>query len=466
MDLTILIKPDTEINLKLDSEALTHLRWYLLSTAQWFPSRIWKRHKRGCKLVQYTVLALFIVSLANDFGAFGNRTLFQEEMDQPITLAKNLLWDLRFLVMAVLGIHYGRKRHLERLLSQLRLTREYWKKARRSICKITVWAFCGVLLFPIALRAMQMSLRTRQEDERFTIYQIAVNSVFSAIARYYCLPIFFVFVHVVFLIYCQIRLFKAQIQRWPHDQKERARDKFIDIRIMIRETERAFQSFLVVHMCLLLITFIPEVFSAAERLHTESHYHEKYMTTKTRDMYQPVENLQMAYMKYPANQLIMIQRADKDNGSHRMLYASLLDMKTKLKPTVTPTQAAVKYTSHTMTKTDYISIIKVIAAALTDLIEIAILYSLPLVLLGKIDKLLKCLPQTIQTLKFDEQKSQGFMFQTNGDVEKMLKELMSARSIQVLGMQINSLLAVLVTLSMPLLVTVLHIMLQYVDINP
>ena len=467
---TILIGPDNELarqsretdfNLKLDSEALTYLRWYLFSTAQWLPRKIYRNpHNGWCQLFQYfIVLAPFTLSLANDFGAFGNRTLFQEHMEknQPITLVNNVLWDLRFLVMAVLGINYNRKQHLEQLLSQLSLTREYWKKARQSIFKILVCAFCGVLLFPMALRAVQMSLQTHQGDEQFTNSEIAVNCALFVVARYCCLPIFFVFVHVVFLIYCQIRLFKSQLQQWRHDQQKIARDKLIDIKLMIRNAERAFQSFLILHMFLLLITFIPEIFSAAERLHTESHYQEKYTPTI----------LQVANMKYPANQLIMIQRTDKDNVTHRMLYAPLLDMKTKLKPRATPTQqATLKYTPHTMTKTDYTSIIKVIAASLTDLIEIAILYSLPLVLLGKIDKLLKCLPQTIQTLKFDEQRSKGFMFQTNKDVEKMLKELTSAKSIQVLGMQINSLLAVLVTLSMPLLVTVLRIMLRYVEIDP
>ena len=445
----IMVNGDTEINLSLDSKELAYLKIYLMSAAQWFPVKIWKRYKILCKLLQYFVISTFSLSLINDFGGFRLQTLFQQELNEPITVVKNLLWNLRFLFMAVFGIRYCRKRHLERFLSSLILTRKYWKETRRMIFIISFVALLGVLVFPVALEIMRMMLFSEHDKEPFKVKAIVVNCMFSVALRYFSLPIFFVVVHVVFLIYCQIRLFNAQIKQWPRSKKGKNRDKLIDIKMMIKDAEKVFQKFLIFHLCLLLLAFIPEVFSAAERLHNESQYKWKYYTSKPRKM-------DLQFIKYNGfNEL--------KNTTTGVYFIPMQIVDVNSLPKV---KVAQPDTEHDVIVTDYVSICKVVAAALGDLIEICILYSLPFILMGKIHKLLKDLPETIRSLKFEEQKQEDFVFQTEEDVETIVKHITTTKSIQVLGMQINAVVAVMVPLSMPLFVTVVHIMLRHVDIDP
>ena len=275
-------KEDEIIHLSLDkkesserAERLTGLKAYIRSTFQWFPDTASATEKAICTTMQVLIVGILVCCYGFDMGAFNNRSLVKEEMNETVTAAKNIIWSLRFLEMNVLGVLYFRKRHLEEMLSKVILTERYWKKTQKTIRKAILAVIVCEIIFPVFLKAVQMNLST-QKVAAFNMEQMSLAISLSLFARLAALPMFVGFIYEVYIIFSHIRFFKKEILKWPEDKFEEARNRFIDITVMIRRAERYFQPFLITHLLLLLILLIPSIFSCAERFQTEMYYRQKY----------------------------------------------------------------------------------------------------------------------------------------------------------------------------------------------
>lgn len=270
---------DEIIHLSLDkeerAERLTGLKAYIRSTFQWFPHTASATEKAICTTMQVLIVGILVCCYCFDMGAFNNRSLVKEEMDETVTAAKNIIWSVRFLELNVLGVLYFRKRHLEEMLSKVILTERYWKKTQKTIRKAILAVIVCEVIFPVFLKAVQMNLST-QKVASFDMVQMSLAISLSLFARLVALPMFVGFIYEVYIIFSHIRFFKKEILKWPGDKFEEARNRFIDITVMIRRAERYFQPFLITHLLLLLILLIPSVFSCAERFQTEMYYRQKY----------------------------------------------------------------------------------------------------------------------------------------------------------------------------------------------
>ena len=441
-------KDDAIMNLSLSYPSLRELRWFLQITFLWFPQNASSACKTFYTSVQLLIVAFLCCCYAFDMGAFHNRSLIEDELRETVTAAKNIIWSFRYLEMYIVGVLYFRKRHLEKMLSEVILTRRYWKKVRRTILKVSIAVFLFVFFVPITSKIVQMNLTTRKMKS-FSLKEILWNVSLSILARIVALPIFLAFIYVVYITFSQIRRFKEQLQKWPEGM-EKARNRFIDIKTIIGDAERSFQTFLITHLLLLLILLIPAIFSCAERLQSESHYEETY-----------TDQMEMgSALKLPGNPENFIAV----NGTYyqRQQVTFLLKLPANYGQNTTQPNAPQK---HTVSKTDVAGIAKIVCANLGDFVEMLVLYSLPLFFLAKLHKIMTSLPEVVQNLKFSEQTKDGYLFQSKQIQNEVNEDLLTGRGIQILHMNLTGIKAALLTLLMPFLTTAIHLLFLHVDLS-
>ena len=434
------------MNLRLNHPSLIHLRWYFIITFQWYPKNASFTRKALCTAVQFLIVIFLCCCYAFDMGAFNNRSLIEEELGKTVTSAKNVIWSFRYLEMYILGVMYFRKRHLEKMLSEVILRRRHWEKIQRTIFKVSVAALLLVFV-PVSSRVVQMSIKTRKV-ESFDLQQICLSVVLSILVRVVALPIFLAFIYVVYTTFSQVHLYKEKIQEWK-DSKEKARNRFIDIANIIQDTERSFQSFLIAHLLLLLILLIPAIFSCAERLQAESHYKLTYVN---------LTEMTPAAAKNPPNPELLIVT----NINHIQPQEAIFLFKLPADTNFTEPRAL---QNHTVFKIDVAGVAKIICSNLGDFLEMVMLYSLPLVFLAKLHKIITSLPEVVQKLKFIDQMEKGYLFQNEEVLKKMKRDLSTGRGVQILRMNLTGIKAALLTLLMPFLTTTIHLLFVHVDLS-
>ena len=433
-------KDDVIMNLSLSSSSLRELRWFLQITFQWFPQNASFARKTFYTVMQVIIVSFLCCCYAFDMGAFHNRSLIEDELGETVTAAKNIIWSFRYLEMYIVGVFYFRKRHLEKMLSEVILTRRYWTKVRRTILKVSIAVFLFVFVVPVTAKIVQMNITTRKVAS-FNLKEILCNVSLSIMARIVALPIFLAFIHVVYITFSQIRLFKGQLQKWPEGMMETARNRFIDIKTIIRDAERSFQTFLITHLLLLLVLLIPAIFSCIERLQSET------------------DQMQMG-SRVPGNPENLIAV----NGTYyqQQQVTFLLKLPAHYGPSTTQPKAPQK---HTVSKTDVAGIAKIICASLGDFVEMLVLFSLPLFFLAKLHKIMRSLPEVVQNLKFSEQTKDGYLFQNNQIQDEVKRDLSTGRGIQILRMNLTGVKAAFLTLLMPFLTTAIHLLFLHVDLS-
>ena len=111
--------------------------------------------------------------------------------------------------------------------------------------------------------------------------------------------------------------------------------------------------------------------------------------------------------------------------------------------------------------------IRIGSSALGDFLEMLVLYTLPLVFLAKLHKIMTSLPEVVRDLKFSEQRDleAGFLFQNRQILNEVLEDLSTGRDIQIMGMNMTGVKTALVTLLLPFLTTAIHLLLLHVDLN-
>jgi len=130
-----------------------------------------------------------------------------------------------------------------------------------------------------------------------------------------------------------------------------------------------------------------------------------------------------------------------------------------------PNQKFMLPPQHTKYETDVNGIVKMACGALADFLEMLVLYSLPLVFLAKLHKIMISLPEVVQDLKFSEPRENGYLFQNEQILCKMLADLSTGRGIQILRMNLTGIKAALLTLLMPFLTTAIHLLFLHVHLN-
>ena len=395
-------------------------------------------------LANVLILSSLLVVYLYDVGMLGHyRTLVDEELHEILNAVKNACWSLRFVLLSAVGWIYFSRPHLKTNLARLTMTRAYWKKAQKWIGLFLVAFVLFVFVVPLTCRTIQMRLPTKKQGEAFPWNSVLVNLATSLWSRFFGLPIFVTFVFVLYLTYTKLREFKRRLQFWPKKRQHEVRDEFQDIMKLVKANEKAFQKFLVCQVGLMLVVLIPAALSFAERINNEAHYTVQYMK--------------------PSGMSNAVEMPGKDSPVDVLVQGNLSEiLATSAAPSIKLTQQlGAPYTEKHVDKK---MIVKVAASALALCFEMLMLCSLPLFLLAKISKVMSQLAEAVQMVKFREQVAGGYMVQNQADLEEVLKSLQGARGFRILGMDLTTVKVALITLVTPFITTVIHLMMQHVDI--
>ncbi|XP_068702894.1 uncharacterized protein [Montipora foliosa] len=442
---------DTPVNLSLSSPELTPLRVYLRLTFLWYPSKASFLEKLFCTVMQLIILLGLICIYLYGLGTFRNKSVAEEEFKEPVTTVKNFIWSSRTVEMYILGMWYFSTGHLESVLQEVNLTERHWRKAKKAIKRIHLAVIMLVFVFPLSSNAVQMMLHSKKEnkEDEFGPKTIVPSLLFSCLARIFSLPIVLVFFHVMCIILNHIHKFKHQIKKWPSDEKEEARNRFIDIKVMIRKAQKSFQPFLVTHLILLLVLLLPSIFSVAERFQNESSYQEtltdpKKVQAASKGNFGEVNFVNSSSLYNTGEVALILRLPPKALNTRERVLSQLVK-------------------TRTVQETSWRGVVKVVFSGLSDFLEMFILYSFPLVLLTRIHNAMRSLPEVVQNLKFSEQRAEGFLFQSRETLKEMLKELSSGSGIKILRMNLTGVKAALITLLMPFLTTAFNLL--FLDIH-
>ena len=440
----------------------TPLKVYLRATGLWYPSKtavegeaIWK----GVVItfVQLIIFVGLILNCCYELGVFGNQTLVEKEYIETVTTIKNIIWSSRMPVMYTLGVFYFRKRHLYNLLQKVNLSARCWGKAKKAIYT----SFFAVIVFafvvPLSSKGIQMPLYVQgKRHQNFTSEEVIKSLGFSALARFFSLPIVFVYILVVCIISNDARQFKRAIQKWTKEEEE-ARNRFINIKRVIDRAQKAFQPFLITQLVFLCVLLLPSIFSVVERVQAEATYKMTLIdpTSIKSASGSGVNTGNAIFVNSTASSL----RLKEGESLHNIRPPQLSKVMKRGE-----LGWSREVTEQTKLVTSWQGIIIVVCGGLSDFLEMFIVYSLPLVLLTKLHNTMTSLPEVVQNLEFAEQRNKRYLFQQRRVLKDMLKDLSTAKGIQILRMNLTGVKAVFITLLMPFLTTAFNLL--FLDVKP
>ena len=437
----------------------TPVKMYLQVTGLWYPKTavdeeeaIWKNVVKT--IAQLTILGGLLLNYCYELGVFGSHTLVDIEYNETVTTIMNVIWFARMPLMYMLGIFYFRKRHFDNLLQMVNLRARCWRKAKKAIYAsfFAVIAFAFVL--PLSSKAVQMKLNGQLEkNQTFKPKQMSMNLGFSAVARFFSLPMVFVCILVICIISSDICQFKRAIQQWPANKEKEARGRFIDIKRVIEHAEKAFQPFLVTQLVFLCVLLLPSIFSVVERFQDEATYK---MTLIGPSNIKKASRNDAIFVNSTASSL----RLDEGEGLHSIRSPQLFTVMESRKQAWRR-----EVTEQTKIETSWQGIIIVFCGGLSDFLEMFIVYSLPLVLLTRLHNKMTSLSDVVQNLEFDEQMEKRFLFQGRRVLKDILKDLSSGKGIQILRMNVTGVKAVFITLLTPFLTTAFNLLLLDVKLK-
>ena len=428
---------DSEEPFPESAPEFTPLKMYLQVTGLWYPKAaveeeaIWKQVVKT--IVQLIILGGLLLNYCHELGVFGNHTLVDIEYNETVTTIKNVIWFARMPLMYILGIFYFRKRHFDNLLQMLNLRARCWRKAKKAIYAsfFAVIAFAFVL--PLSSKAVQMKLYGQVEKNKtFTPKQMSMNLGFSAVARFFSLPMVFVCILAICIISSDICQFKRAIQEWTNGEEE-ARGRFINIKRVIEHAQKAFQPFLFTQLVFLCVLLLPSIFSVAERLENEAMRSIKGAS----DRNVIVANSTASSLRLNGGETLLIIRPPQLS---EVMNSKEQDLRPEL-------------TEPSKLETSWNGIVIVVCDGLSSFLEMFIVYSFPLLLLTGLHNEMTSLSEVVQNLEFAEQKKNGFLFQDRRVLKDILKDLSSGKGIQILRMNLTAVKAVFITLLMPFLTT-------------
>ena len=434
----------------------TPLKMYLQVTGLWYPKAaveeeaIWKQVVKT--IAQLTILGGLLLNYCYELGVFGSHTLVDIEYNETVTTIMNVIWFARMPLMYMLGIFYFRKRHFDNLLQMVNLRARCWRKAKKAIYAsfFAVIAFAFVL--PLSSKAVQMKLNGQVEKNKtFTPKQMSINLGLSAVARFFSLPMVFVCILVICIISTDICQFKRAIQQWPANEEEEARGRFINIKRVIRNAQKAFQPFLVTQLVFLCVLLLPSIFSVVERFQDDATYKMTLIGPSNikKASRNDVNTGNAIFMNSTARSL----RLDEGEGLHSIRSPQLFTVMESRKQAWRR-----EVTEQTKIETSWQGIIIVFCGGLSDFLEMFIVYSLPLVLLTRLHNKMTSLSDVVQNLEFAEQIEKGFLFQGRRVLKDILKDLSSGKGIQILRMNVTGVKAVFITLLTPFLTTAFNLL--------
>lgn len=468
------------------------LQIYCVSTAQWFTplarygvlgdSTTAKFCKIVFRLYQIIVFALMWGYFLYAMGFLHLRTLVNLDWLCTITDIKNILYSARWVIYQHLGMWYFVKGHLDQLLRELEITAEDCKQ--KGYVNFTTLFIGGatvcLIAFPLFLHTAQMIYPDfeprprlindkvlKMTDDPFPWWQIVFDAIAFLLQRLYTFPILFVFMYVVHFHCCEVQTFCNEIVQgnyMEHANYLVAWNKYKGIMNRIRNSEAAFQPFLIFFITTLLLLSVLEVFSVIEKVETHMLYNHTVLLTPSTAMFWPAGrqgrtgfSVTDAHFAFPS----------RLTGKHAYPFFVVLVNAQAGNSTGMSTQGPLE---KFITAVYKLSLREIILSAVQDIAVNIVLYSFPLYQISKLQDSINDLVHTVEYSTCKEDGTADYtdnLFATRKDKKNLLKLMQNTgQGIRIMNQTVSFMNAMLITLIGPFITVVLNLMFKHVHIEP
>ena len=407
----------------------------------------------------------------------------------PFTKLHDAVWELKWLLAFVLGTLYYGSGHIEKFLAGLSLPVHVYKKGKRhGWIYLLIIAFV-LLLLPGILHGIQLYDLHKDHKVDKLAREIAVCVLLYIAFRVATVPSFCIVTMVLYLIKVQIdslgQLLKCTNINLgvPYAKRE-----IIAVKRKIRNTDSKQKWYLLCHMILVLITAFTGIFSCIERMHVSvgvngttstvilkekgpSQQHPKHLVLdlirlKT-DLHELRDDkLQDSTVNSDVGELRMHQLEERTAKltamSQRLLNITLQAiLETKMRR-LTPANISVNVRTVGGASQLIVNFLErtgpflILTEAIIALIEVIVLFLVPLMLLSWHERAIQRITEEIQDLDMEDQRRFGFLIYCQLTQDDIIKALKKMRGVSIFGMRVSFYKAAFISMLAPFIAVLFH----------
>ena len=461
------------------------LRVYFFITGQWFepgrhlvccgqriPQMAWRI---AYAVLQITVAGLMWVFFAYSMGFLGVRTVTEIDWLCQLTNLKNVTYALRWIVNQHTGVLFFAAGNCERLFRQLSIKKAdiETRGTLRIIVAFQVCSMAFLFVLPSGIHVIQTAFPdfmpipgyingtlTRINENPFSIWQIAINVIILVLNRSLSLPILFVFLYMMAFLCCEVEIFREALEFRKYPTEEKAREKAIKIKTLIRDTERAFRFFLVLYISILLVASALEIFSIVEKV-------EIVISKNDTVHYMPASSL-VSYdiqdLKTPGK-IVAIPSGVNGKRSYPYLLVRIVSPANESSDSVgmhaTPEMETVIHQYKLKT-------FEIVVTAVQDITENFVLYMIPLYTMSQLKGSLASVIEAVEDSDYGEQTTNVKIFNTRQEKQDFRDYFSGSCSsgVRLLGKEVSFLWTLVITVFGPFVVVVLNLMFKHIHADP
>ena len=465
------------------------LHWYFFFAGQWFEPVAHIIESKGLPRkplrIAYSIWQGIVVIIMWSFFAYSMglyshlRTLEEVDWLCPLTDIKNMTRGLCWIVYQHTGLVFFLMSNLENLLSQLSITKTDVTRRLSSGWIFFAGSVTCLFILPLGLHLAQMVMPqflsvpsydrngkiTFVRNETFPPAQIVLDAAFYSMSRAFALPVFYVFLNMLQFLSCEVEKFKEELEDRRYRTEERARNKAIQIKKLIRDTEKAFRFFLVLYITMLLLASALEIFSVVEKLetvittnHTVIHFLPASATSTT--------NLQTLSLTPGNIKAFVHPLVGKHSFPHLLV---LISTGTNSSGGSNAADGFPQRISHDKIVIDQYKLKtqEIIITALLDVTQNVVLYAFPLYKMTTLKSCLKSVVETVEDSDYGDQYANRKIFNTRQDKEDFRTYFRDTctSGIRVLGKEASFLWTLVLTFFGPFAVVVVNLMFKHIHVE-
>lgn len=489
-------------NEQMENVILAHspFKIYLITTCQWWPfTDKWERLKRRwvpfcCG--QFAILCLIALSFVFDSGGICTvDTTLSYDWKFEITRIRNILWEARWLLGNFIGLWYFRTRHLEWFLKAVYMPGRVWRRFFKRAKHFMWFLMLTCIGIPTGIHIYVINAYSKESPQ---LWKETIHLIGYALRRYTTFPVFLALIAMLYLLDLFIKVSGEQIRYCLLNALRTNKDEIIGkkgepivsaacesseiigkMKEVISKTESRIKYFMLFHLVMLLLTAFLGIFSYMERLEfrikstptnpgnltndmsliTLTHVHNK----KAAVLEQSIRKAIVSLDETENSQEFSSNNAARTSGVVKRLKETLGNISQVLQDKeerLTIMQGGLDLQSIGVQLKEQINRTRLYIEIGLDCAETALLYGLPLFLLIKIDSSVAAVKerminlQALQTtLKFDMTE----------EVWKVMNFMKTVRGIRIFGFQSTLFRTLILTFAGPILLSVVHSLLSYVN---
>lgn len=106
---------------------------------------------------------------------------------------------------------------------------------------------------------------TKKVNNTFPPVQVVLDVTFYTASRFLSLPIFYVLLYMLVFLCSEVEKFKNELANRHYRTEDKARERAIQLKTLMKDAETAFQVFLALYIATLLVSTALEIFSIVEK---------------------------------------------------------------------------------------------------------------------------------------------------------------------------------------------------------